>query len=181
MPSFFAFYRARGVPGAYVVGIQLDLLPTEEVEVSVMPYGGNCHWQEPIRTVQEETKRELYRIEKIGVNDTIIIDIHDRKLIPFQRTTHRATKDGFCRQHIAYKYLHAPRYGYDNYDYGTIVLNEITMIDLDKEDIVIQESSRIVDAAADKPQPKKRKRKPKVHHDNHIAIIPDIDNTPFTF
>ena len=40
MPSTFAFYRPRGIAGTYVVGIQLDLRPTETVRTIVLSRHG---------------------------------------------------------------------------------------------------------------------------------------------
>src|SRR2546429_2790639 len=100
MSSFFAFYRARGVPGAYVVGIQLDLLPTESVQV----YCGQ-NLQHPTRktqNIQEGGQRELYRIAQITLGNAIYIQIQDKQLLPFQRTMYTATLDGFTITDVTY-------------------------------------------------------------------------------
>src|SRR6266567_4263265 len=179
MPSVF-FYRARGVPGAYVVGIQLDLLPTESARVSVASVrvpnnSGVCN---PLSTKNghaEEEQRQLYRIEQLVIDDTITIHIEDRQLIPFQTTIFTATSDGFTKTDVPYqlRFYDSSRVrsyetraeGWIAHDFGVITLNAITMIDCDKEAFTIEQPPRIVEAAPIVALPKP-KRRPKVSRDN---------------
>lgn len=155
MPSVFAFYRPRGIAGTYVVGIQLDLLPTEEALIIVtLVRNPIADRQEPLKqvTLQEGVRRQLYRIEQLIIGDMITIQIKDSQLFPYQRTMYTATEQGFTKTDIPFEvWNHATR---SNHNYGVILLHTITLIDLDREDVVIQQEDRVVDALpVAQPQP----------------------------
>jgi len=186
MPSIFAFYRARGISGAYVVGIQLDLMTTESARVGVVSRSGPGHYgqQEPIKkgAHQEGYYRHVYRIEQLVIGDIITIQINDHQLLPCQTTVYTATRSGFTETEVPFRlWQHETQ---SNHDFGVISLNPITVIDLDKEDIVIQQSSQIVDAAPVKPVRRKRHRKKKAPHlpyDNDHQQLPDLEDPTFQF
>lgn len=138
MPSVLAFYRPRGIAGTYVVGLQLDLRSTESVHVGVMAKA-HLHYGSPfaeeVEKEQDGGKRRLYRIEKLLVGDVITIRIEDKELYPFQTTIFTATPYGFQRtdEHCTLSFPYEePR------NFGVVILNEITMIDLDNEEVAIQ-------------------------------------------
>jgi len=174
MPSVFAFFRARGIAGSYVVGIQLDILPTESASVAIKYHYGDYHWQTSINKEHEKGCRQLYRIEPIGIGDIILIHIRDTQLRPWQSIKYTAVLDGFT--------ISKDSYFEDSHDYGVITLNEITVIDCDKDDVVIEQPAQVVDAlpvtqptqdrkdthATSKKSPRTHTRK---HHVRHKPIM----------
>jgi hypothetical protein len=103
--STFAFYRPKGIPGAYVVGIELILLPTESAHILLRPsYRNHVQQQLPVqeRGSDDGNHIQWYCVEQLVIGDSIHIQINDRRLLPYQLTTYSANSIGFRQEDIPY-------------------------------------------------------------------------------